>query len=690
MSETPRRVAIVGTFDVENYGDLLFPLLARAELERRLGPLHLQPYAYHRKSAGDWPYAVEPLTELPNQAAQLDGMLIGGGFIIRFDKFIAEGYESPSAQIHHPTGYWLSPALLAQQLGVPVIWNAPGMHCNPIPPWAEPLLKLALENSACIRVRDELSAETLRVVGGSARIEVMPDTAFGLPRLIDADRPSQAFQHLRAEIGLGERYIVIHALNLAEPYVQLLENHGSAFADLQVVLIPMGPVLDDDSAAMARRLPRAICLPTWPAPLLLAEIISGAQAVIGYSYHLAITALAFGVAVFCLADLRSGKYTALANFSGMHALPRDTAVTPEWMLARIGKRPPCAGALRALDEVVAYWDQVATLIEHGRTAPPPAVIAFWQNLPNLLEYAPPRSERPERVPDFAIRAENAQQHAHAARIAELDAQLAASQARVRQLESSRSLRLTAPLRALVRALRPGRTYPGTDMLDIHRIETAELQRTPFAWAQIDRLYGQQDAAELAATYPHDHFKVVSGYGGEKDYEYQARALRPLGSEEIAFHDSLSPAWQRLARALGSAPYRQALSRLTGVDLSSAPMEVNVFHYGPGANLGAHPDLSDKLVTHILYFNEQWDPRDGGCLSILRSNDASDVSAVVVPQVGNSAVLVRSDDSWHAVSPVVDGCATSRRSVTVTFYRPGSCSSMWPEGETQALHDYRHG
>jgi hypothetical protein len=66
---------------------------------------------------------------------------------------------------------------------------------------------------------------------------------------------------------------------------------------------------------------------------------------------------------------------------------------------------------------------------------------------------------------------------------------------------------------------------------------------------------------------------------------------------------------------------------------------------------------------------------------------NDVVKVVPPVVGNSAVLVRSENSWHAVSRVRDGCRTSRRSLTVTFYRPGSPSTMWPEGDETPLHDY---
>src|SRR5262245_45755319 len=127
MENNTWEIGLTGTFDVENYGDLLFPILAEAELTERLGPLRLHRFSYHSKNTPDWPFEVMSLTELPRLATRLDAMLIGGGFIIRFDKEVAAGYGPPVPSIHHPTGYWLTPALIALQHGIPVIWNAPGM-----------------------------------------------------------------------------------------------------------------------------------------------------------------------------------------------------------------------------------------------------------------------------------------------------------------------------------------------------------------------------------------------------------------------------------------------------------------------------------------------------------------------------------------------------------------------------------
>jgi SM-20-related protein len=225
------------------------------------------------------------------------------------------------------------------------------------------------------------------------------------------------------------------------------------------------------------------------------------------------------------------------------------------------------------------------------------------------------------------------------------------------------------------------------MLDLTAIGRSTLQSEPYAWAEIDGLFSPRGARALAESYPRDHFKTVSGHDGEKQFLYEARSLIGMGAASAAYGEELSQAWLELAHDLLSSEYRTSMSLLAGRDLTAAPVEANVFHYGPGSSLGPHLDLPAKLVTHVLYFNRTWNPADGGCLSILRSRDAADVAAKILPLAGNSSVLVRSDRSWHAVQPVVAGGGKSRRSVTVTFYRGGAVSTMWPPGDATPLHRY---
>jgi SM-20-related protein len=225
------------------------------------------------------------------------------------------------------------------------------------------------------------------------------------------------------------------------------------------------------------------------------------------------------------------------------------------------------------------------------------------------------------------------------------------------------------------------------MIDVSRISDSRLETVPYRWASIDRLFSREDAATLAATFPQNHFKRLATYDDQKAFDYEIRCLIRMGDASLSRERQLSAAWRALAHNFLSSAYREAMESLTGFDLSSAPLEVNVFHYPPGGSHGAHPDHRDKIVTHVLYFNETWNDEDGGCLTILRSSNPRDVAMQVSPVVGNSAILVRSDDSWHAVSPVAEHCRLSRRSVTATFYRPGSVSTVWPKWHRLLFHHY---
>jgi Rps23 Pro-64 3,4-dihydroxylase Tpa1-like proline 4-hydroxylase len=221
--------------------------------------------------------------------------------------------------------------------------------------------------------------------------------------------------------------------------------------------------------------------------------------------------------------------------------------------------------------------------------------------------------------------------------------------------------------------------PGAErMLNLHRIAQQRMETKPYQWVFIDRLFSTEDAALLAASFPRDKFKKVKGYDGEKRYEYMSRSLIHMGAAVPTHAEGLSPAWRALASDLLSPEYRSALARITGRDLTSALMEVNVVHYGPGAFLGPHLDLKAKMMTHVLYFNASWNDDDGGCLLILKSSDPEEIATRISPLVGNSAVLVRSDNSWHAVSHVAQTCQLSRRSLTATFYYPGRVdTTVWP-------------
>lgn len=100
-------------------------------------------------------------------------------------------------------------------------------------------------------------------------------------------------------------------------------------------------------------------------------------------------------------------------------------------------------------------------------------------------------------------------------------------------------------------------------------------------------------------------------------------------------------------------------------------------------MDAHQDMKTKVLTHVIYFNTDWLESDGGCLRILNSSDPEDVHTKVLPNIGNSVVIIRSDTSWHSVEKTrID---KSRRAITVTFYTEGAPSPMWDDQVQYDLH-----
>ena len=360
------RIGIVGTFDVMNFGDLLFPLLAEHELRERLGDATVTAYSHRELAPPAWPYPVRPLERLPHELDTLDLLLVGGGHIVRFDKDVAPGYGSTSPDVHHPTGYWLTPTLVAGAAGVPVAWNAVGASSG-TPDWARPLLAAALDLASYVSVRDEPSARELRAVSPSAKVEVVPDTAFGVTRLLTPE-PTEGLLRLIAKAGVSQRYVVVQATPNLSTYageitaaVTPLKKEG-----IDVLELAISPALGDEGGLLGVGHP--LTVEPWPAPLLLAELIGHAEAVVAYSLHLSIVALAQGVPVYRPPSPPAAKWGLLEQLQGVHIWDGTGLGLA---LQDLGRRELGTEAAEQSARLAEHWDAVASLV--GGTRRPRSV-----------------------------------------------------------------------------------------------------------------------------------------------------------------------------------------------------------------------------------------------------------------------------------------------------------------------------
>jgi hypothetical protein len=212
--------------------------------------------------------------------------------------------------------------------------------------------------------------------------------------------------------------------------------------------------------------------------------------------------------------------------------------------------------------------------------------------------------------------------------------------------------------------------PPGPQVNAARLSPAEMRREPFEGACIDDFLHPAAARRLSAAWPTRGFRFSSGMSGGKTYQMYRRGLveRGQGPAEM---DDLDPAWAELVDTLRSPAYRAAVERMTGRDLGGLEVEVVLWEYEPSCWLSPHTDKPEKVVTQVVYMNDAWEASWGGSFQVLTGESPDTVVEEVVPLLGRCAVIVRSDHSWHAVSPVRDGLNHARRSLQIVFWKPSA-------------------
>lgn len=371
MSETSRRkIGIFGTFDVRNWGDLLFPLLAQEELTRRLGEIEIIPFSYRSKNKDNWFYDVTSLDLLPEPVNDLDAIIIGGGHLIRFDKQVAPGYFPGNPRIHHPTAYWLLPALLGIAAGVPVIWNAPSSSKN-LPQWAVEMLKPALHGSSYVAVRDTISRRELLRFAPGCEIKVVPDTAFGIKNIVAPKTPSSEYRELLERNNIKSPYVLLQASERTAKFKTPIHAARKELSDHQFVEIEIGPEIGDSIGGYDTwNLTDHVAIQSWPSPLCLAELVAHSSGAIATSLHLSLTSIAFGNPIMRPHERPESKYAPLEEHQTVIPMKRREPDSAEQFAKLVRNHTGSAALASVTNQLSRHWQRVANAITSD---PPPQV-----------------------------------------------------------------------------------------------------------------------------------------------------------------------------------------------------------------------------------------------------------------------------------------------------------------------------
>ncbi|MFK7894890.1 MAG: polysaccharide pyruvyl transferase family protein [Myxococcota bacterium] len=329
-----------GTFDVSNYGDLLFPLILRERLS--LNDFSFQTNKDSGESAvqfisplgGPAPIPGGVSSRPPPQLSaspavpSLSGLIIGGGHLIHASPSTVEAYRSPpELALQAYPRLWLGSSERALQHGAPLIWNAPGVPAA-LPENSARLLAWSLSFCDYVSVRDARSLRLIREAGFDGAATVVPDTAHDLPKVFSArtleDAYASALESRNAH--RPEKTIAIHVneRHLGEElgFVAQRIDRICRQADAVPVLLAIGACHGDDllTAELGRLMKSNPLVVDHPESLAaLASSISHASAYIGSSLHGAITACAFGTPAMIVAreGEDGGKFS---EYFGAHGL----------------------------------------------------------------------------------------------------------------------------------------------------------------------------------------------------------------------------------------------------------------------------------------------------------------------------------------------------------------------------------
>ena len=168
------------------------------------------------------------------------------------------------------------------------------------------------------------------------------------------------------------------------------------------------------------------------------------------------------------------------------------------------------------------------------------------------------------------------------------------------------------------------------MIDIQAIDKASMTAEPFRFFAAEKVLEGHDLDAISNDFP----------------KIDKPGVYPL--ESLAF----GPAFAKLIDDIRSPALAAAVGKKLGVDLTGLPLMITVRGQAQAKDGRIHTDTKDKVVTCLLYLNDNWE-NGGGRLRLLRGpDDIEDYLAEIPPHGGSFAAFKVAPNSWHGHHPFV--------------------------------------
>jgi hypothetical protein len=161
-------------------------------------------------------------------------------------------------------------------------------------------------------------------------------------------------------------------------------------------------------------------------------------------------------------------------------------------------------------------------------------------------------------------------------------------------------------------------------LNIAKLKASKVEIDPFHYMIVPGFLSPDSVRRINATYP----RIEKG-----------------GSYPIESLDA-NMAIKEVIDELDGPQFEATIADKFGVQLEGKPKMYSLRGHTTARDGFIHTDSKDKIITVLLYLNENW-TQSGGRLRILRNGyDVDNYAAEVPPDQGTLLVFKRADNSWH--------------------------------------------
>jgi SM-20-related protein len=168
------------------------------------------------------------------------------------------------------------------------------------------------------------------------------------------------------------------------------------------------------------------------------------------------------------------------------------------------------------------------------------------------------------------------------------------------------------------------------LIDIAAIQAAPVEPNPFPYAVVTQSLFPAHLAEIQRDYPE---------------------IKDAGSFPLSAVKS-GAQFERLMDELRSDEFREVMAKKFNMDLGNKPVMITVRGKADHTDGRIHRDSKSKLITVLLYMNEDWQP-DGGRLRLLFDKENLDnYFAEISPSAGTMLLFKVTDNGWHGHKPFI--------------------------------------